>query len=61
MPKCLGYWPEAAQPIVPEIYAHANYLWYAYSIIGVASFLALLVYIWVTKRIDARTAKVEAP
>jgi len=40
---------------MPAVYAHANYLWYAYSAIGVMSFLALLIYIWVTNRIDART------
>jgi len=40
---------------MPVAYAHANYLWYAYSAIGVMSFVALLIYIWVTNRIDART------
>jgi len=49
----------AGQAPMPEIYAHANYLWYAYTFIGVASFLALLVYIWVTNRIDAKTDVVE--
>jgi dipeptide/tripeptide permease len=44
----------AGQAPMPEVYAHANYLWFAYSGIGAASFLALLVYIWVTDRIDAR-------
>jgi hypothetical protein len=44
----------AGQAPMPEVYAHANYLWFAYAGIGVASFLALLVYIWVTNRIDAR-------
>ena len=42
------------QAPMPAVYAHANYLWFAYAGIGVASFLALLVYIWVTNRIDAR-------
>ncbi len=45
----------AGQAPLPEVYAHANYLWFAYAGIGVVSFLALLVYIWVTNRIDART------
>ncbi len=49
----------AGQGPMPSVYAHANYLWYAYSIIGVASFLALLVYIWVTNRIDAKKAITE--
>ena len=45
----------AGQGPMPSAYAHANYLWYAYTLIGVASLLALLVYIWVTNRIDAKT------
>jgi len=49
----------AGQAPMPEAYANANYLWYAYTGIGVASFLALLVYIWVTNRMDSR-AKTEA-
>jgi len=48
----------AGQAPMPEAYANANYLWYAYTGIGVASFIALLVYIWVTNRIDSR-AKIE--
>jgi uncharacterized membrane protein len=44
---------------MPSVYAHANYLWYAYTAIGVASLLALLVYIWVTNRIDAKTEVAE--
>jgi hypothetical protein len=39
---------------MPEVYAHANYLWYAYAGIGLASFIALLVFIFVTNRIDSR-------
>jgi len=38
---------------VPEVYAHAQYLWYAYTGIGILSLLALLVYIGVTRRLDA--------
>ncbi len=45
----------ADQGPMPSVYAHANYLWYAYTAIGVASLLALLVYIWITNRIDAKT------
>jgi hypothetical protein len=51
----------AGQAPMPEIYAHANYLWYAYAGIGVISFLGLGLYIWVTNRIDARTGAVKAP
>jgi len=49
----------AGQGPMPSVYAHANYLWYAYVGIGVASFLALLAYIWVTNRIDAKTNESE--
>ena len=49
----------AGQGPMPSAYAHANYLWYAYTAIGVASLLALLVYIWVTNRIDAKTEVAE--
>jgi dipeptide/tripeptide permease len=51
----------AGQAPMPEVYAHANYLWYAYSVIGVLSLLGLLLYIWVTNRIDARTGAVDTP
>jgi dipeptide/tripeptide permease len=46
----------AGQAPMPEIYAHANYLWYAYAGIGLLSFLALLVFIFVTNRVDSRKA-----
>jgi dipeptide/tripeptide permease len=44
----------ARQAPMPEVYAHAHYLWYAYSVVGLLSLAALLVYVWVTGRIDAR-------
>ena len=45
---------------MPEVYAHAHYLWYAYSIVGLTSLAALLVYVWVTGRVDARRQPVES-
>ena len=48
----------AGQAPMPEVYAHANYLWWSYAGIGLLSFIALVVFIFVTNRIDART---EAP
>jgi dipeptide/tripeptide permease len=45
----------AGQAPMPEVYAHAHYLWIAYSLVGLASLVALLVYIAVTNRIDAET------
>ncbi len=48
----------AGQGALPEVYAHAHYLWYAYALVGLTSFVALIVYIVVTNRLDA--AKAEA-
>jgi hypothetical protein len=46
----------AGQAPMPEVYANAHYLWYAYAGVGAISFVALLIYIWATNRIDARKA-----
>jgi dipeptide/tripeptide permease len=45
----------AGQGPMPAVYAHANYLWYAYAGIGALSFVALAVFISVTGRIDRRS------
>ena len=42
----------AGQGPMPEAYAHAHYLWYAYVGVGMISLIALLVFIAVTKKID---------
>ncbi len=39
---------------LPEAYAHAHYIWYIYAAVGLASFAALLVFRWITDRIDSR-------
>jgi dipeptide/tripeptide permease len=44
----------AGQAPMPEIYANANYLWWAYAGIGLTSFVALVLFILITNRIDAR-------
>jgi dipeptide/tripeptide permease len=44
----------AGQAPMPEIYAHANYLWWAYAGIGLTSFVALILFIVITNRLDAR-------
>jgi dipeptide/tripeptide permease len=44
----------AGQGPMPEAYVHAHYLWYAYTGVGVVTLAALLVYMWLTERIDAR-------
>ena len=38
------------QAPLPEAYAHAHYLWYAFALVGVTSFAMLLVYMAVTWR-----------
>jgi len=48
-------WLAGAGPM-PEAYAHAHYLWYAYTGIGVASFVLMVVYVVVTNRIDRGSA-----
>ncbi|MCU0303779.1 MAG: MFS transporter [Thermoanaerobaculales bacterium] len=45
----------AGQAPMPEVYAHAHYLWIAYSLVGLVSLAALLIFIAVTNRIDAGT------
>ncbi len=46
----------AGQGPMPEAYAHAHYLWLAYTGVGILTLLALLLFIWATRRIDARAA-----
>ena len=41
---------------MPEAYAKSHYLWYAFALIGVASFVALWIYVFITRRIDAKKA-----
>ena len=42
----------AGQAPMPEVYAQAHYLWYAYAGVGLTSLILLLVFIGVTRRID---------
>jgi len=44
----------AGQAPLPEVYAQAHYLWYAYTGVGLLSLLALLVYIHLTRRHDRK-------
>ncbi len=48
----------AGQGPMPEAYAHAHYLWYAYVGVGMISLIAMLIFIVVTKKIDAGKAAV---
>lgn len=43
----------AGQAPIPEAYAHAHYLWFAYTGVGAISLVLLVGYIWWTRRIDA--------
>jgi dipeptide/tripeptide permease len=42
---------------IPDAYAHAHYLWFAYAGVGILSFLLMAVYVVATSRIDAREAQ----
>ncbi len=42
----------SGQAPMPEAYAHAHYIWYVFAGIGVFAFLCLLVYRYMTDRID---------
>jgi hypothetical protein len=46
----------AGEAAMPEAYAHANYLWYAYAGIGAAAFVGMLIFIFVTNKLDAKKA-----
>lgn len=43
----------AGQAPMPEVYAHAHYLWYAYALVGLVSLVAMIIFIAVTRRLDA--------
>jgi dipeptide/tripeptide permease len=43
---------------MPAAYAHAHYIWYVFAAIGVAAFIALLVFKSVTDRIDRQAGRV---
>lgn len=47
--------PKKVSPeLLPTAYAHAHYIWYVYAGIGVAAFFCLLLYKYVTDRIDKK-------
>jgi dipeptide/tripeptide permease len=50
--------PEVVAAMPPELaahaYDHAHYIWYVYAAIGVAAFIALLIFRYVTDRIDRK-------
>jgi dipeptide/tripeptide permease len=46
----------AGQGPMPEMYARAHYLWYAFAGVGALSFAAMIVFMVVTRTLDARRA-----
>jgi dipeptide/tripeptide permease len=46
----------AGQAPMPDAYAHAYYLWYAFALVGLVSFVLMMAYIFVTRRVDSRKA-----
>jgi hypothetical protein len=50
----------AGQGPMPEAYAQAHYLWYAYAGVGLISLLALIVFRAVTRKLDAGKTEAEA-
>lgn len=42
---------------MPEAWAHAYYLWYAFAGVGVISLVAMIAYVGITHRLDARAAR----
>lgn len=49
----------AGQGPLPEVYAHAHYLWYAYVVVGFFSLFLMVIYILVTRSLDRARAKRE--
>jgi dipeptide/tripeptide permease len=47
----------AGQASLPQAYAHAHYLWYAFAMVGAVSLVLMIVFMVVTRRIDARRGK----
>ncbi len=54
-PEVHAQWQAAIETgtAMPEAYAHAHYIWFVYAAIGVAAFLGICVFKFVTARIDS--------
>lgn len=50
----------AGRAEIPAAYAHAHYLWYAFTLVGAVSFVMMLVYAAWTGRADARRREASA-
>ena len=50
----------AGQGPLPAVYAHAHYLYYAFALVGLTSFVAMLIYVAVTRRLGP-SAPTSAP
>jgi dipeptide/tripeptide permease len=51
----------AGQAPMPDVYARAHYLWYAFAIVGAVSFALMMIFIAVTRRIDRSRATAGPP
>lgn len=62
-PEIQAQWRNAIETggQMPEVYANAHYIWYVFSAIGVAAFVAMMVFKYVTDRIDRRTSSAIGP
>lgn len=61
-PEIRAQWQAAlaGQGPLPDAYAHAHYLWYAFAGVGIAAFIALLAFKYVTAALDRRRATAAA-
>jgi len=49
--------PQTVAPeLLPQAYAHAHYIWYFFVGVGLVALVAILIYAFVTNRIDAKKA-----
>lgn len=48
--------PSEQQPEMPSVYDRAHYIWWVFTAVGFAAFIGLLIFKFVTDRIDARRA-----
>lgn len=55
-PAAFDLWQkaQAGQGAMPSVYAHAHYIWYVFAGIGVAAFLAFLLFSYITSAIDKK-------
>ncbi len=57
-PEVHAQWQAAIETgsAMPDAYAHAHYIWFVYAAVGIAAFIALLVFKFITASIDRKRA-----